>query len=191
MSSTTTNSDLQNQISLAVKTLSEGGVIAYPTEYCFGLGCDPRDSGAVQKILNIKRRSAEQGVILIAGSLSQIDEYADTQVLPDFDAVASTWPGPNTWLLPAKKTVPTWVRGKHSSIAMRIPDHAFCLSLLQAFGHPIVSTSANRSGEKEHLIAASVQRDMGVECDYIIDATVGGASSASTIRDAITGATLR
>lgn len=190
MSPTSTRNPV-HQIDLAVRSLSEGGVIAYPTEYCFGLGCDPRNSAALEKLLTIKRRKAEQGVILIAADLDQVQEYADIQQLQNIETIRSTWPGPNTWLLPAKPAVSELVRGEHLSIAMRIPDHALCLSLLNAFGHPIVSTSANRSGEKEHLEARTVKRDLGEECDYVIDAPVGGASSPSTIRDALSGAILR
>lgn len=176
---------------MAIAALSKGGVIAYPTEYCFGLGCDPRNDASMQKLLDIKRRKAEQGVILIAADLDQVRLYADLEQLPNLETVTSSWPGPNTWLLPAKPETPALVRGKHTSIAMRIPDHAFCLSLLTQYGHPLVSTSANRSGETEHLSAADVARDLGSECDYIVDVPVGGASSPSTIRDAITGNTLR
>ncbi len=183
--------NLAHQIDKAAEALLAGGVIAYPTEYCFGLGCDPRNILAMKKLLNVKRRKPEQGVILIAANLDQVQEYADVNKVQNMESVTSSWPGPNTWLLPVKPNVSQWVRGKHASIAMRIPDHALCLSLLATFGHPIVSTSANRTGEQEHLDANAVRHDLGKECDYIIDAPVGGASNPSTIRDALTGATLR
>jgi len=179
------------KVSRAVEVLKAGGVIAYPTEYCFGLGCDPRNESAVAKLLDIKQRKAEQGVILIAADIEQVELYADLARVPDLSIVTSSWPGPNTWLLPAKPKVPSFIRGRHTSIAMRIPDHALCQNLLNAYGHPIVSTSANRTGEKEHLTASTVERDMGVECDYIVDAPVGGASRASRIRDALSGCALR
>lgn len=179
------------ELNNAVSTLRAGGVIAYPTEYCFGLGCDPRNQQAVEKLLAIKRRSATQGVILIAGDIQQVSVYADLDRVPNLAAVTDSWPGPNTWLLPAYDAVPSFIRGQHQTIAMRIPEHDFCLAMLNQFSHPIVSTSANRSGEKEHLSAATVKRDMGVECDYIVDVAVGGADRASTIRDALTGSTLR
>lgn len=180
-----------DQIEHATEVLIAGGVIAYPTEYCFGLGCDPRNNAAVEKLLAIKRRKAEQGVILIAANLEQVGLYADLAALPKLEHVTSSWPGPNTWLLPALSSVPSNIRGRHTSVAMRIPAHQCCLDLLISYGHPIVSTSANRSGEKEHLSADSVRRDIGVECDFIIDAPVGGALRASVIRDALTGKTLR
>lgn len=182
---------IKRELDSACRVLDSGGVIAYPTEYCFGLGCDPRDETAVQRLLDIKARSAEQGVILIAASLDQVKLYANWSEISDPDAIMDSWPGPNTWVMPAHKSVSAMVRGKYESIAMRIPQHDFCLTLLTQYGHPIVSTSANRSGEKEHLLASTVKQDIGVECDYIIDLPVGGAQRASTIRDAITGTTLR
>ncbi len=180
-----------NELDNAVSALRAGGVIAYPTEYCFGLGCDPRNQQAVEKLLTIKGRSAEQGVILIAGDLPQVACYADLEKVPDLSVVTDSWPGSNTWLLPALEQTPRFIRGKHSSIAMRIPKHDFCLAMLAQFGHPIVSTSANRSGEKEHLCADTVRSEMAQECDYIVDVAVGGAKRASCIRDAITGEILR
>ncbi len=178
-------------VAAAAEVLHAGGVIAYPTEYCFGLGCDPRNRSAVEKLLTIKQRQPEQGVILIAGDIEQVECYADLSAVSDMDTVRASWPGPNTWLLPALDSVPSYIRGRHSTIAMRIPQHNFCLSLLKWFGHPIVSTSANRSGQPELLTAASVDAELGVECDFVVDASVGDASKASTIRDAISGDTLR
>lgn len=184
-------SDLSSNVKLAVNVLQNGGVIAYPTEYCFGLGCDPRDKKAVERLLRIKRRKAEQGVILIAADAVQVEFYANLNGMKYKDTVLNSWPGPNTWLLPIKDTVPNFIKGKHSSIAMRVPQHEFCLALLNQFGHPIVSTSANRSGQPEHLNSDSVRADIGNECDLVIDLPVGGAKRASVIRDAVTGATIR
>ncbi len=178
-------------IQSAVAVLRNGGVIAYPTEYCFGLGCDPRNESAVLRLLEIKRRKAEQGVILIAADLNQINCYANFDDVSDQDLITATWPGPNTWLLPTREGVPEFIRGRHATIAMRIPQHDFCLALLAEFGHPIVSTSANRSGEPEHLVAETVEQDLGDECDLVVNFPVGGAKQASTIRDAMTGAVLR
>ena len=178
-------------IQQAVSVLRADGVIAYPTEYCFGLGCDPRSERAVQRLLEIKRRDKSQGVILIAANSTQVQHYADLDSLASKEQVLASWPGPNTWLLPAKASVSQWVRGDHSTIAMRVPDHALCLALCEEFDHPIVSTSANRHAQPAHLNAKDISVDMGGEVDMIIDASLGGASSASTIRHAISGEILR
>lgn len=178
-------------IQRAVNVLRADGVIAYPTEYCFGLGCDPRSQKAVRRLLEIKRRDKSQGLILIAANSIQVQQYAELDSLASKEQVLASWPGPNTWLLPAKTSVSRWVRGDHSTIAMRVPDHSLCLALCEEFDHPIVSTSANRHAQPAHLIAKDINVDMGSEVDMIIDAPLGGASSASTIRDAISGEILR
>jgi len=179
------------QIRDAATALRDGGVIAYPTEYCFGLGCDPANTEAIARLLKIKQRKKEQGVILVAASIAQISEYASLEGLLHGDDVINSWPGPNTWLLPANDSVSGWVRGKHSSIAMRISAHEVCQSLCLEFGHAIVSTSANRHGYDALLTADAVLKEFNDELDFVIDAPVGGETSASTIRDATTGRQLR
>lgn len=182
---------LDTQINDAVTALSNGGIIAYPTEYCFGLGCDPRNTQALSRLLAIKQRKKEQGVILVAGNIAQVSEYADLNDLPQIDRVYRSWPGPYTWVLPAKANVSDWVSGKHGSVAMRISAHPICESLCLAFGHAIVSTSANRHGSDALLSAAEVAKEFNSELDHIIDAPVGGAETASTILDAVSGEKLR
>jgi len=149
------------QIENAVIALRAGGVIAYPTEYCFGLGC-------------------EQGVILVAATIEQISEYADLNLVPNNEEVMASWPGPNTWVLPAKGSVSDLVRGKHTSIAMRISAHEVCRSLCKEFAHPIVSTSANRHGQRALLSAVEVREEFNHELDFVVDLPVGNSSSAST-----------
>jgi len=178
-------------ISDAVGALRAGGVIAYPTEYCFGLGCDPRNHDAVLRLLDIKRREQAQGVILIAASLPQVAELADWEAVVRKEEISDSWPGPTTWLLPAKTNVATWIRGRHASVAMRIPGHLASVELCKQFGYPIVSTSANRHGRPALLTAQHVFNEMGSELDFVLDLPVGGAESASTIKDAISGESLR
>ncbi len=182
---------MENQIENAVAALRAGGVIAYPTEYCFGLGCDPRNADALARLLSIKQRQKEQGVILVASTLEQVTSYANLHDLEHLEKITNSWPGPSTWLIPAKESVSSWVKGRHTSVAMRISAHPICLSLCTEFTHPIVSTSANRHGQKALLSAAAVKREFAEELDFIIDAPVGNATSASTIRDAVTGEQLR
>lgn len=182
---------MENQIENAVSVLRAGGVIAYPTEYCFGFGCDPGNAEALSRLLKIKQRKREQGVILVASTLDQVSEYANLDGLEHLARIIDSWPGPNTWLLPATELVSTWVRGEHSSVAMRISAHPICLSLCTEFAHPIVSTSANRHGQDALLSADDVRKEFTDELDYIVDAPVGNATSASIIRNAVTGEQLR
>lgn len=182
---------MDTSIRHAVTALRSGGVIAYPTEYCFGLGCDPRNIEAVARLLDIKQRKAEQGVILIAANIEQVSCYAELENLSSLRQITDSWPGPNTWVIPAKPAVSNWLRGMHTSIAMRISDHPVCLSLCREFDHPIVSTSANRHGQEALLTAVDVGQEFADQLDYIVDAPVGGATQASTIRDAISGQIFR
>lgn len=184
------------KISQAVSVLSAGGVIAYPTEYCFGLGCDPKNGRAVERILDIKQRHKKQGVILIAANLDQVEQYAELDSVPDLEAIRQSWPGPNTWVLPVKESVSTLIKGHHSSIAMRIPGYDVCRHLCQEFGHAIVSTSANRHGQEALLNYSSIVAEFDDELDYVVDLPIqitaqAGDNKASTIRDAISGKILR
>lgn len=198
---------MSDDIKHAISVLQDGGVIAYPTEFCFGLGCDPANGSAIQRILEIKQRTVEQGVILIAANVLQVEEYAelnaDSLAQDIKQEILASWPGPVTWLLPAKQHASTWIRGEHSSIAMRVTAHALSNELCSQFGGAIVSTSANRHGQPALTKAQAVVDELGSEVDYVIDSSVGVANSkendndrtqdlkASQIRDAITGKRLR
>lgn len=183
----------QEWVSTAVRVLREGGVIAYPTEHCFGLGCDPKCVDAVQRILTIKQRRAEQGLILIGLDEHQLSSYANFAKLTEAERerVLSSWPGPNTWLIPCHPDVSPMVRGSHDTIAVRATAFAPCRELLQAFANPVISTSANRHSKPAILTANDVQTELGAELDYIVNLPVGGASQPSTIRDARSGTQLR
>jgi len=183
--------DTAEIIENAACALRAGGVIAYPTEYCFGLGCDPNNVEAVQRLLAIKQRKAEQGLIVIAANIEQAECYVDVECSPLLTEIRASWPGPNTWILPARETVSTWVKGKHAGVAVRVTANIISQQLCQAFGGAIVSTSANRHGQDALLEASSVETEMGSELDFIVKKPVDGAKAASTIRDGITGQKLR
>lgn len=178
-------------IKQAVSVLQQGGVIAYPTEYCFGLGCDPTNKDAVQRILDIKNRSVAQGLILIAADTEQVKVFADIQASPLQSEILASWPGPVTWTLPTLSTTPHWISGEHSTIAMRITAHKLSSQLCQQFSSAIVSTSANRHGQPEVRNADQVVSHLGNDIDYIVNSPVGDATQASKIKDGMTGAVLR
>ena len=182
---------LDQQILNAVTALRAGGVVAYPTEFCFGLGCDPQNDRAVERLIEIKQRSADQGLILIAAELDHIYHYAKLDSLPLAEKIKASWPGPNTWLLPVKESVSSWVKGHHKTVAMRITAHPASRRLCQKFDGAIVSTSANRHGQKALLCASEVDAEMGVELDYIVDAPLGGASAPSVIQNGVSGERIR
>ena len=182
-----------NNLQLALEQLRQGGVIGYATEAVFGLGCDPDDGAAVQRLLDIKQRPMEKGLVLVAADVSQLLPYLDLSKLPAgcLRAVLNTWPGPNTWVMPAKPEVPTWLKGRFDSLAVRVSAHPQVHDLCLAFGKPLVSSSANIAGQPPARSAAELEQQLGAELDYILPGTTQGLANPSLIRDACTGAVLR
>jgi len=171
----------------AGRIIRKGGVVAYATEYCFGLGCDPRNHEAVMRILRIKRRAAAKGLILIAAEATQLAPYVET--IPPH--VLKTWPGPHTWLLSPSVTAPAWIRGRHDKIAVRITAHPQAAALCRAAGMAIVSTSANRGGQKPVRRYREVLQRLGHEVDLVLPGRVGDAPAPTPIRDAATKQLIR
>ena len=176
----------------AAQTLKSGGIIACPTEAVYGLSCDPLQQPAVDRLLAIKNRDVGKGLILVASSIEQLPSFV---TIPDIrrDAILQSWPGPVTWLLPAAAAAaaPAWLRGDHDSIAMRITAHPQMAALCEAFGNCLVSTSANISGLPPAKSALQVQQQLGKQIDLILHAETGALPKPTTIRDAITGKTIR
>jgi L-threonylcarbamoyladenylate synthase len=180
-----------HSIAQAAQTIKQGGVIAYPTEYCYGLGCDPSNEAAVDRILKIKHRQRDKGLIVIAATQEVVSSFVELETSPFYADIGASWPGPNTWLLPAHDHVGDWLTGRFSTLAVRIPDHAWCLQLCDQLQGGLVSTSANRQGEPELLNYADVVTEFEAEVDLIIDQPVGGRERASIIRDGASGEQLR
>jgi L-threonylcarbamoyladenylate synthase len=171
--------------------LVEGGVIAYPTEAVYGLGCDPENESAVRHILRLKNRPEAAGLILIADRLERFAAYIGAVSSTDKQRALAAWPGPVTWLFPRARTVPDWLAGAHSTIALRITAHPVCRALCEAFGGAIVSTSANPSAAEPARSAAQVAAYFDGELCGIVEGELGGQSRPSEIRDLATGRVLR
>ncbi len=107
----------------AAREIRAGAVIAYPTEAVWGLGCDPWNEAAVDRLLAIKNRSVDKGLILVADNIRQFDFLFEDFPQDWIDRMASTWPGPNTWLVPHQDLLPEWVTGEHDTVALRVSDH--------------------------------------------------------------------
>lgn len=173
--------------------LYQDEVIVYPTESVFGLGCNPDSESAIYTLLKMKRRSWKKGLILIAANYAQLLRYIDDTDLnyKQKERVFSTWPGPNTWIFPARLGTPYWLTGRFSSIAVRVscfdPIQHLCLS----FGKPLVSTSANLSGCAPARTIAEVYNQFGHYNIALMNESVLGLSNPSKIRDAITGEVIR
>lgn len=181
----------KNELSIAAQCVRAGGIIAYPTEAVFGLGCDPQDEDAVQRLLHIKRRLPSKGLILVASRFNQLLPYCETLPEDRLEIVRSSWPGPYTWLIPAKKTCPVLLTGSHTSIAVRVSAHPAVRALCQLCGHALVSTSANRSHDKPALSSAEVFVEFGNDVNYIVSGTIRGKKKPTTIRDAMSGKLIR
>lgn len=170
----------------AVRVLRAGGIIAYPTEAVWGLGCDPFNAEAVERLLEIKRRPMHKGLILAAADQSQIAGLLKPLSPAQRTRLAESWPGPNTWLLPdPDERVPSWIKGQHSGVAVRVSDHPVVRALSTAFGGPLVSTSANTSSAPPAKSIVKVRAYFGSDIDYIVDGALGGLARPTTIRSLV------
>lgn len=182
-----------SEVDAAAALLRNGGVLAYPTEAVFGLGCDPHDAEAFARLFALKQRPPTQGVLLIAATFEQAVPYIDLAAVPE-DALArvrESWPGPNTWVFPRSATTPAWIAGDHGGIALRVTAHALARQLCEAFGGALVSTSANPHGQPSALTAQQVEDYFGSQLDGLLDGPLGNQTRPSTIRDALSGAIIR
>lgn len=176
---------------LAVAILGRGGVVAYPTEGCYGLGCNPRDHRAVLQVLRIKQRGWRQGLILIGAHWNHVARWVDTSDAAAVARARDSWPGPSTWLLPARPGVSRWLRGEHDTIAVRVTAHPLAAALCRRFNSALVSTSANRHGRPPALTAAQVRGQFAGRVDFILQGPLGGLQGPTPIHDARTGEVLR
>ncbi len=170
----------------AARVVREGGVIAYPTEAVWGLGCDPWNEDAVYRLLALKARPVEKGLIVVAANIHQLDFLLED--LPDvwLDRLAGTWPGPNTWLVPHQERLPEWVTGVHESVAVRVTDHPLVQEMCHLTG-PLISTSANPAGRPAARTRLRVEQYFHDELDAILGGALGGRRNPSLIRDLVTG----
>ncbi|USE36693.1 L-threonylcarbamoyladenylate synthase [Endozoicomonas sp. SCSIO W0465] len=179
-------------VNQAAKIISHGGVIAYPTEAVWGIGCDPWNRQAVYKVLEIKQRPVEKGVILIGASEDQFVPLLDPLSSEERARLKSTWPGPFTWLIPDPDGwTPDWIRGQFDTVAVRISAHPLVNALCEATGHPIVSTSANLAGKAPLLTFSSVKEAFGSQLDGIVPGETGGQKTPSKIQDLRSGELVR
>lgn len=174
-----------------VEILKSGGIIAYPTEAVFGLGCDPFNEQAVLKLLQLKKRDISKGLILIAASWEQFEPLIQPIDDSIINKIFTSWPGPNTWVVPANSRVPSWIKGKYSSVAVRVTAHPVAKKICEMFGGPIVSTSANIEGLPPAKTAEEVQGQFPEGIDLIVPGKVGNLKKPTTIRDAITDKIIR
>jgi L-threonylcarbamoyladenylate synthase len=189
-SSPDVSSNSQIKIRQAARVIAAGGVIAYPTEAVFGLGCDPDCLEGVLRILQLKRRSTSFGLILIASDCEQLVPWIDPQ--PEEQLRLESEPGKAvTWVVTAHPQAPEWVTGGRPTVAVRITRHPIAAALCRDAQIPLISTSANRQGKPPARSAMETRSRFGAEIDYVLAGPVGSSPRPSEIRVARSGAVLR
>jgi len=161
--------------------LRRGGLIAYPTEYCYGLGCDPRNRTAVKRLLKLKSRPQYKGLILIAGKYAQLTRFILPVTPAQQDKLRADGAQAITYLMPVMESTPRWLRGMHNTLAVRITAHAGAAALCNGLDMALVSTSANRSGAQPVRSYAECLRQFGSEV-RVLPGRVGKRKKPSTIR---------
>lgn len=187
---------ITTSVAEAAQCLKQGQVLAYPTEAVWGLGCDPYNEQAFLEILRLKQRPMEKGVILLAASLHQVEPLlAHLQTSIRAQVIAS-WTNRSaneratTWLLPATNEIPTWIKGNHPKVAVRVTTHPLCVALCNAFDGFIVSTSANPAGLEPARSLQDASQYFAQELNYL-NGDLGLSREPSRILDAETGAVIR
>lgn len=160
-----------------------GGVIAYPTEAVFGLGCDPENEQAIKRILQLKQRAIEKGLIVITSQLGFIEDYLLPIAQQDKDLLNTVTEQPTSWLVAAKPTTSPLLKGKFSSLAIRKTTHPACYNLCEVLQHGLVSTSANPQGANPATSVEEIQQYFGNDLDGILDAPLGKAEKPSQLID--------
>lgn len=178
-------------IKKAVQLINQGGVICYPTESVYGLGCNPLDLDAVLYLLEIKKRKISKGLLLVAESVSQLEPYIDINDTISFNKLKEVSDKPVTWIVACNQNSPAWLTGEFQSIAVRISRHPVVKQLCRQFNGAIVSTSANISGQCSARKSWVVRKRFGTKIDYYVPGALGRFKNESEIRNSKTGEVIR
>jgi L-threonylcarbamoyladenylate synthase len=170
--------------------LRRGGLIGYPTESCYGLGCDPRNPRALKRLVGLKGRNAAKGLLLIADHLKRLRPYIGPLSAAERARMLRSWPGPVSWVVPASSACPPLLTGGRPTIAVRVTAHPGAVQLCRALGMALVSTSANKSGKKPAKTAAECRKIFGARV-RVIAGRIGQRRRPSTLIDLATGTILR
>ena len=169
--------------------LQQGGIIAYPTEAVYGLGCDPWNQRAVKKLLTLKHRSIEKGFIVLIADWLQLRPFIGAVPESRLDAVRDSWPGPVTWLFPKAPAVPEWLTGEHPTIALRMSAHPIAHAL--CLDGPVISTSANVTGQIPAVDMQALSAQFPEGLDAFLVGSLGLAKQPSAIYDVCNGRRVR
>ncbi|MDF2382811.1 threonylcarbamoyl-AMP synthase [Nostoc ellipsosporum NOK] len=169
-------------ISRIVETLEQGGIIIYPTDTIYGLGCDILQQKAVEKICRIKQVDPKKAQLsFICNDLSHLSEYAKQMPTSTFRLLKEYLPGPYTFILPASKMVPKILQSKKDTIGLRIPDNRIALAITAALGRPILSASLPGDMIEDYTDPEIMQENFGHEVDIVVDGGIGGITPSTII----------
>lgn len=187
--------NITNDLSVAagVEAIRQGKVIVYPTESVYGFGCDPMQPLAVEKIIALKNRASHKGFILIISKIAQLTPYIDWDKIADSDwgVVEKSWPGPVTWILPAKQSVNALLLGSNQTIAIRMSSHPIAKALCDTMNGAIVSTSVNHSEQAPLMQPDIIQSQFSDDISGIVTGSLGTQSKPSWVIDFASQTVLR
>lgn len=173
-------------INQVVECLKDGGVIIYPTDTIYGLGCDIKQAKAIEKICQIKNMDPQKAQLsFICSDLSHLSEYSKSIDTPLYRMLKNYLPGPYTFILPASKQVPKILQSKKSTIGLRVPDNNICQQILTMLGNPILSTSLPGEMVEDYTDPEIIYDRFENLVDFVIDGGIGGMTP-STIVDCTT-----
>ena len=173
--------NLHEQLNNACKLIESGGIVAYPTEAVFGLGCDPMNEHAVRRLSEIKKRPQNKSYILITDNFARLRPFCAPIDDLRWQRVKQDWPGPYTWVFPATELCPRWLCNKEVGIAVRVTAHPVAAALCNLCGHALVSTSANPSGEPPAKTWQEVEATFNDTVDYIVCGDVSYPTGKPTV----------
>jgi len=163
-----------------IEVLEKGGVIGYPTDTVYGVGCDLFNQEAIRKIHRLKKMEGKKPLSFICSDLKDISRYAHVSNYA-YKMMKRLLPGPYTFVLTATKLVPKIAMTKQNTVGIRIPDNKICLSLVRELGHPIISTSVYKPDEGLYNDPAEIEERFAKQLDLVIDGGVIVAEHSSII----------
>lgn len=169
------------QLHNLAQVLDRGGVIAYPTESVYGLGCEPNHLAAIARILEIKNRPVSKGLILLVSHFSQALPFVKPLSNFDVNRISQVQPRATTWLLPKRVTAPELLCGQYDTLAVRLTQHPVAKQICDYTNSALISTSCNLTGKPELINAVSVRNQMKTQLDWIVSAPCGGQKPSRII----------
>ena len=162
--------------------LMDGGIIIYPTDTIYGIGCDIFQHKAVERICKIKNIDSQKAQLsFICQNLSNLSDYTKSINTPLYRMLKNYLPGPYTFILPASKQVPKILQTKKSTIGLRIPDNEICNNILQALGHPLLSASLPGDMVEDYTDPEIMYEKFGDQVDFVVDGGFGGMVPSTVI----------